>query len=242
VVSTLAETVGALAPKLAEREAADPERYPAENIADLVTSGVIRAPFPNAVGGSGCTLLDAVDAIERAGVPYVVIGGLASSLLGRPRRTRDIDLLVRREDARRALAALADAGFETEETNPAWLFKACRDDVQIDMMFWLKGEIYLDDEMLARARDEELAERRVKVIPPEDLIVVKAVIHDEQTPRHWHDALGVVADQDLDWDYLYRRARHGARRVLALLLYAQSNDLIVPDEAVKGLYETIYSG
>ena len=64
MVSTLADAVRALAPKLGEREAADPERYPAENIADLVAGGVIRAPFPEALGGSGCSLLDAVDAIE----------------------------------------------------------------------------------------------------------------------------------------------------------------------------------
>jgi predicted nucleotidyltransferase len=156
--------------------------------------------------------------------------------------TDDIDLLVRRDDALAALQALANAHFETEETNPQWIFKARRDDVEVDLLFWLKGDVYLDDEMLERAPDEELGGRTVKVMPPEDLIVVKAVIHDEQTPRHWHDALGVIAEQELDWDYLYRRARHGARRVLALLLYAQSNDLIVPDEAIKGLYETIYSG
>ena len=188
------------------------------------------------------TIVDAVEAIEGAGIPYVVIGGLASSLLGRPRRTRDVDLLVKKDDAARALVALAAAGFATEETNPLWIFKAMRDDVQIDVIFWLKGDVYLDDEMLARARDEPVGDRTVKVIPPEDLIVVKAVIHDEQTPRHWHDALGVIADQELDWEYLFRRARHGARRVLALLLYAQSNDLIVPDEAIRGLYETIYRG
>jgi len=64
VVSTLAETVRALAPRLADREAADSESYPADNIADLVASGVIRAPFPVSVGGIGCTLLDAVDAVE----------------------------------------------------------------------------------------------------------------------------------------------------------------------------------
>jgi alkylation response protein AidB-like acyl-CoA dehydrogenase len=64
VVSTVAETIRALVPKLAEREAADPERYPAENIADLVGNGVILAPFAESVGGSGCTLLDAVDVVE----------------------------------------------------------------------------------------------------------------------------------------------------------------------------------
>jgi predicted nucleotidyltransferase len=184
--------------------------------------------------------VDAIDAIEDADIRYVLIGGLASSLLGRPRTTRDVDVLVRKEDAHAALEALARAGFETEETNPEWIFKARRDDVEIDVIFWLKGDVYLDEQMLERAPLEEFAGRRVTVMPPEDLIVVKAVIHDEQTPRHWHDALGVIADQELDWEYLYARARHGARRVLALLLYAQSNDLIVPDDAIRGLYETIY--
>ena len=186
------------------------------------------------------TFADAIDAIQDANIPYVLVGGLASSLLGRPRRTEDIDILVRKADAHRVLEALAQAGFETEETNPEWIFKARRDEVTIDILFWLKGEIYLDDQMLERAPLEEFAGRTVVLMPPEDLIVVKAVIHDEQTPRHWYDALGVIADQELDWEYLFARARHGARRVLALLLYAQSNDLIVPDDAIRGLYETIY--
>ena len=60
----LAETVRDLAPRLATRDAADAERYPADNIADLVRAGVIRAPFPTSAGGGGCTLLDAVQAVE----------------------------------------------------------------------------------------------------------------------------------------------------------------------------------
>jgi isovaleryl-CoA dehydrogenase len=63
-VTTLAETVRDLAPRLANRDAVDAERYPAENISDLVNAGVIRAPFPVTAGGAGCTLLDAVDAVE----------------------------------------------------------------------------------------------------------------------------------------------------------------------------------
>jgi hypothetical protein len=108
------------------------------------------------------------------------------------------------------------------------------------LIFWLKGDIYLDDEMLERAPEGEWEGVRVKVMPPEDLIVVKAVIHDEQTPRHWGDALGIIADSELDWEYLARRARKGARRVLALLVYAQSNDLVVTDETIRGLFESVY--
>ena len=82
MVSTLADAVRALAPKLAEREAADPERYPTENIADLVAAGLIRAPFPIAVGGSGCTLLDAVDAVETIAAASPSTALLAAMPLG----------------------------------------------------------------------------------------------------------------------------------------------------------------
>jgi alkylation response protein AidB-like acyl-CoA dehydrogenase len=64
LVSELAQAVRDLAPVFAGRDAADPERYPADNVADLVAAGVLRAPFAEAVGGGGCTLLDAVDAVE----------------------------------------------------------------------------------------------------------------------------------------------------------------------------------
>jgi predicted nucleotidyltransferase len=186
------------------------------------------------------TLAAAVEALDGARIPYVLTGGIASAVHGRPRFTDDIDLFVKRDDALRALAALDEAGFETEETNPEWIYKAVRRGVSVDLIFWLKGDIYLDDEMLERAPEAEFEGVRVRVMPPEDLIVVKAVIHDEQTPRHWGDALGVIADADIDWEYLARRARKGARRVLALLVYAQSNDLVVTDESVRGLYEAVY--
>jgi hypothetical protein len=50
-------------------------------------------------------------ALEEAPVPYALIGGLAVAVWGAPRATRDIDLLVRREDLERAKAALAAQGF-----------------------------------------------------------------------------------------------------------------------------------
>jgi hypothetical protein len=75
---------------------------------------------------------------------------------------------------------------------------------------------------------------------PEDVIVIKALAHDEPSFRHWHDSLAIIAAQELDWEYLVRRARHGAHRVLSLLVYAQSNDLIVPEQPIRSLFESIY--
>jgi predicted nucleotidyltransferase len=178
--------------------------------------------------------------LERAGIRYLLIGGLASSAHGRPRTTDDIDLLVDQRDALRALETLDAAGFETEETNPHWLYKACRDGVTVDLMFKVHGDIYLDEEMIERSGRETFAGQDVPVAAPEDVIVIKALAHDEPSFRHWHDALSIIAAQPLDWEYLVRRARHGAHRILSLLVYAQSNDLIVPEQPIRELFLLIY--
>ena len=188
-------------------------------------------------------LLDVLDRVvasmERTSLPYVIMGGIASASHGRPRWTHDIDLFVRPENARDVLAALRDDGFRTEEFDEYWLFKAFLDDVLVDVIFRSQGDIFLDDEMLTRAAKTDFRGHRVIVIPPEDLLVIKALAHAEYSPRHWHDALALIASRDLDWDYLARRAQHGPRRVLSLLLYAQSNDLAVPPRVVRDLFDVV---
>jgi predicted nucleotidyltransferase len=184
-------------------------------------------------------LSEAIAALEDKGIAHLVMGGISSAELGRPRGTNDIDLFVRPESARLTLEALAAASFTTEETDPRWLFKAFKDDIMVDVIFRSTGDIYLDEEMLSRSRVEEFKGQPVRVLAPEDLLVIKAVVHDEKTPRHWYDALGIIGHSDLDWDYLLRRARRAARRVLSLLLYAQSNDILVPQAVVRELFEMI---
>jgi hypothetical protein len=180
-------------------------------------------------------LAEAVEALDRAKLPYLLVGGLASSLLGRPRCSTDVDLLVRPADAPAALAAFEKGGFRTERTNPHWLFKAFHRDVLVDLLFQARGAIYVDDEMLRRSTLRSYRDVPVRVVPAEDLIVMKAIVHDEETPRHWADALAVVAAGQLDWDYLLWRSRNGPRRLLSLLLYATSVDLHVPREALRRL-------
>jgi predicted nucleotidyltransferase len=176
------------------------------------------------------TLDESLAAMRDADVRFLIIGGIASAVHGRDRGTRDVDLFVRPEDARRALEALADRGFETMVAFPHWLYKGFKRDVLVDVIFRSSKDVLLDDEMLRRARDRQFRGRRVPIAPPEDLVIMKAVAADEDTPRYWYDALGIIAHEpNLDWDYLVRRARqHGVRRILSLLIYAQSNDLVVP--------------
>jgi hypothetical protein len=185
---------------------------------------------------------EAIAALENGGLPYVLIGGLASSVVGRPRCSADVDVLVRPRDAGRALELLRAAGFETEETNPNWLYKATRNGVLVDLIFKAPRDAYLDDEMLSRSRVAEVLGQKARIAPPEDLLLMKCLIHDEETPRHWHDALGIIAKGGLDWEYLLRRSRSGSRRLLSLLLYALSLDLLVPSWVVQALYDRIFFG
>ncbi len=181
-------------------------------------------------------------ALEEDNIINGVMGGIASAALGRPRWTHDVDLFVRTQDKERALVCLSRRGFSTEETNPNWIFKAWKDGVLIDLIFRAKGEIYLDDDMESRIVRTSVKGCPIRTIPAEDLVVIKAIIHEEDTPRHWFDAIGVITrmNSSFDWEYLLKRAGSSPRRVLSLLSYAQSTDVVVPDWVITRLVGSIY--
>jgi hypothetical protein len=183
-------------------------------------------------------LAEVAQALNPEGRPWALLGGVASAVYGRPRLTKDIDVFCRPDDALSMLGALDRAGFTTDPLNPAWIYKAFREDVQVDVIFRAKGA-FLDDDMISRLQLHRFQDVVVPVVPPEDLVVLKAIVHSEEAPRHWHDALGVLAVTDLDWEYFEERARLSPRRVLSLLLYAQSCDLVVPNRVVDRLFTSI---
>lgn len=186
-------------------------------------------------------LAEVVTALEAADVRFLVIGGLSTAAFARPRVTDDIDVFVRPDAAKRTLQVLSEAGFTTEETNQHWIYKAFKQGVLVDVIFRSSGDVYVDDEMLARADVQEHRGVRAPMAAPEDLLVIKAAAAVEESPHHWYDALAVIARCELDWEYLLRRARQaGPRRVLSLLLYAESTDLAVPAEVIEALFEVVH--
>jgi hypothetical protein len=183
---------------------------------------------------------DAQAALVEAHVRFLVMGGIASSLLGRPRWTHDIDIFLRPEETGRALDALEAAGFQTSIEHEHWLAKARKRGLVVDVIFRSSGDILLDEEMFARSVPARFKDRDLRLVPPEDLVVMKAVASSEETPRYWFDAIAIIGHTELDWDYLVRRARPvGVRRVLSLLLYAQSVDIIVPARAIRAMVEML---
>jgi Icc-related predicted phosphoesterase len=185
----------------------------------------------------------AVEALERKSITHMLIGGIPAAYYGLPRwshRGEDIDLLVKPEEANRALASLAEAGFDTEKTDPNWIFKAVRKGVMVDLIFRVMDSQYLDDEMLDRSGVEQFHGRTLRMVSPDDLVIMLALSNEEQIPQHWENALGIVAYSNLDWRYLVKRGREaGPWRVLSLLSYALSNDLLVPRRAIAELARAV---
>lgn len=185
-------------------------------------------------------LFEAIEIVEASGIPYALIGGVAVKSLGRPRVTHDIDLFVRPDDAERVLQVLEAKGFTSQKRDPFWLFKAWRENILVDVIFKSSGDIYFDEEVRSHVRRTPYLGHFVNSISPEDFLVIKAAAHQEHNPHHWHDALAVLKQGNLDWDYLLKRAKNAPRRILALLIYGQSNDIAVPNEVIKKLYRTVF--
>src|SRR5687768_10186641 len=86
-------------------------------------------------------------ALRDAEIPFLLGGSLASWARGGPETRHDLDLMVRPQDAERALAALVDAGMTAENPPEEWLLKAYDGDVLVDIIFKPCG-VEVDDEVI----------------------------------------------------------------------------------------------
>jgi hypothetical protein len=121
-----------------------------------------------------------LEALDQAGVEYALIGGLAVAVWGAPRATKDIDLLVLRDDLTRAKEALRGRGF-TREALPFQFKDGC--EVHRINKVDAAGNLMTVDLMMVDANLEAawqgrtrlpLDEREVVVISRQGLIAMKA--------------------------------------------------------------------
>jgi hypothetical protein len=109
--------------------------------------------------------------LREAAIPFVLGGGLAAWARGGPPTEHDIDLVIREEDAARALDECAAAGLRTSVPPEGWLVKVWDGDTLVDLIFRPTG-LDLDD---AFANSEMLNVHAVAmpVLAVDDLLVTK---------------------------------------------------------------------
>jgi putative nucleotidyltransferase-like protein len=137
------------------------------------------------------TLKRAAAALEERRIPFMLGGSLAVWARGGPESCNDLDLMVRREDADGALAALEDAGMRGERPPEGWLFKAWDGDVLVDLIFDPKGDS-IDERTFERSEAVSAFGVEMRAMSLEDILISK---------------LRALHEHHLDYDPLLQMAR-----------------------------------
>lgn len=175
-----------------------------------------------------------VDALSDDAIDALVVGGIALShhLDRQARVDHDVDLFIRERDVDAAMASLSGAGFAVVRTHPTWLFKAFLDGALVDVLYRLGRILSLDDEMLERASKADVDGCTVPIISREDLAIGQMGASSVEVTEYWFQAVDLLRAPDVDWDYLTQRGAVAPDRMRALLHYARSEGIRVPDEAL----------
>ena len=149
----------------------------------------------------------AAGALREAEVPFVLGGGLAAWARGGPSSDHDVDVLVKPEDAQRAIRVLEDHGMRTEKPPEGWLLKAYDGEVMIDVIYDpATGPV--TDEVIERADELEVLSTRMRVMALEDIMATKLLALNE-THLDMKGALEMAraVREQVDWHEVRERTK-----------------------------------
>ena len=154
-----------------------------------------------------------VEALNGAGIPYMLTGSLASSLQGEPRATHDIDLVIDIapgdvERLTRVLSAPAvylDERAVGEATRRRTMFNLIDSSSGDKADFWLLTDEPFDRQRFARRIRMEALGLDLNVSTPEDTILMKLRWSAQAggSEKQVNDALGVYGFQGDVLDQVY---------------------------------------
>jgi hypothetical protein len=144
-------------------------------------------------------------ALREAQIRFVLAGGMAAWARGGPESDHDVDLVLRPEDAERALSVLGDVGMRTERPPEPWLYKVFDGDVMIDLIFAPAG-LVITDEVIERSDELEVWAVPMRVMRPEDILVTKLCAMTEHT-TDYGPCLEIARSlrEQIDWDAVRER-------------------------------------
>lgn len=141
----------------------------------------------------------ATQALEAGKVPYAVVGGNAVAAwvaridAGAVRTTRDVDILIRRDDLEAAIAAMAAAGFEYAFTSGVHLFvegPEGKPSQGVHLLFAAEKVKPADPTPAPELTESERGEK-FQVIALESLVRMKLVANRDKDRTHIRDLIGV---------------------------------------------------
>ena len=161
----------------------------------------------------------AAAALREADVPFLLGGSLASWARGGPETRHDLDLIIKPEDAERALETLQEAGMRPERPPEEWLLKAWDGDMLVDLIYCPKG-LPVDDDLIARGEELSVLGMDIRVMALEDVMATKLMALTEHSLRY--ESLLQIARalrEQIDWPAVRARTQDSpfARAFFVLL-------------------------
>jgi hypothetical protein len=179
------------------------------------------------------TLKKAAAALRDADVPFLLGGGLAAWARGGPETAHDLDVMVRPDDAQRALRALEAAGFRTERPPEEWLYKAWDGNLLVDLIFEPSGGP-VDGDMFERAEELEVQAVRMQVMSLEDVMVTKLLsLREHEVDYESVLDIARALREKIDWDDVRRRTRKSPY-ARAFFFLAEELEILDPARVATG--------
>ena len=156
-------------------------------------------------------LLEGVAQIERLGIDYAVMGGFAARAWGLPRPTFDADIAVAVEgEALQGLfTALEAAGFDTPPEHRTGFLDNVGGFSKARVTRLVGGHVWSTDlflvqgallkSALARARRAMIGQRQVRVMAPEDIILLKLIAHRRKDLADVEEIVAVCVGLDVGY-------------------------------------------
>jgi 3-oxoacyl-(acyl-carrier-protein) synthase len=183
------------------------------------------APSAESFEAIEATLRKAVEALNRARIPFLLGGSLAVWARGGPESLNDLDLMIRREDGEAALRALEGAGMRGGRPPEGWLFKAWDGDVLVDLIFDPKGQS-VDQDSFARAKPVSAFGLEVQAMALEDVLITKLqAMHDHYLDYESILQMTRAIREQVDWD-LVRRETAGSPYAAAFFTLVEGLGLV----------------
>lgn len=148
---------------------------------------------------------DVLSWLDRRGVPAVFIGGLAASILGRPRVTRDVDILIELSEEgwdefvlsgeqyglRRRIQDCVDFARKSR----VFLMRHVASGIDVDLIV---AGLDFEREVIARAIKTHVGGMKIPLATVEDLIIMKSIA---QRGRDTADIEALIdTHANLDWE------------------------------------------
>lgn len=165
-------------------------------------------------------LINIAGIFDELSLPYLITGGMAVSVWGRPRFTADIDIVVeiKPSDIKglvKALKGLGRAGYIDEDTageivRKGGEFNFIDGITGIKVDFWVSSNGDFDLSRFKRRSAKKILGQKIYFTSPEDLILSKLKWFKESgSNRHLEDAESVlkISGDDLDMGYLREWAK-----------------------------------